>query len=106
MSNPPYRYPISRDYIDIMENTPAKTKGKTYRVNFGDHIDDMNFMKSYGGYVHPGYADWKWLCENTELGPVLFSEFFSWWKENYKSGYHLLLKGDSMTYVPYRGKIK
>lgn len=106
MSNAPYRHPLDREFLEKMEMTKAKDGGHRYRVNFGDHIDDMNFVKRLNGQDHPGYADWKWLSENTVIGPILFSEFFAWWKKSYKSGFYLVITDNHYEYLPYKGEIK
>lgn len=107
MKSAPYRHPLDRDFLEKMEMTKAKDGGHRYRVNFGDHIDDMNFVKRLNGYDHPCYVDWKWLCENNLSGPILFSDFFSWWKKLYKPGFYLVVTDNHhYEYVPYRGQIK
>lgn len=106
MKSAPYRHSLDRDFLEKMEMTKAKVGGHRYRINFGDHIDDMNFVKRMSGHYHPGYADWKWLSENTVMGPILFSEFFAWWKKSYKPGFYLVITDNSYEYVPYRGEIK
>ena len=106
MIEAPYRHPLDREFLEKMEMTKAKEGGHRYRVNFGDHIDDMNFVKRLGRIDHPGYSDWKWL-NSIGRGPILFSEFFSWWKEEHKAGYRLVItESNDYKYIPYRGKIK
>lgn len=106
MIEAPYRNPVDKDILEKMESTKVKEGDRIYWVNFGDHIDDMNFVKRFGCIDHPGYADWKWL-NSIGRGPILFSDFFNWWKEEYKAGYYLVItESNDYKYIPYRGKIK